>query len=133
MLEEAISINLSLSALAKCINALAENNSHVPFRDSKLTRLLIDSFGAFTGTIRASLIVTISLSPYHQGETSNTILFGQKELPQSLMFDYCLPHLNWGPYWALHQCSKLRQLLRIHFNSSNSREYLKSLKIPEIE
>lgn len=44
-LEEAKSINLSLSALGKCINALAENSSHVPFRDSKLTRLLRDSFG----------------------------------------------------------------------------------------
>lgn len=45
MLEEAKSINLSLSALGKCINALAENNAHVPVRDSKLTRLLRDSFG----------------------------------------------------------------------------------------
>lgn len=45
MLEEAKSINLSLSALGKCINALAENSAHVPFRDSKLTRLLRDSFG----------------------------------------------------------------------------------------
>lgn len=44
-LEEAKSINLSLSALGKCINALAENNAHVPIRDSKLTRLLRDSFG----------------------------------------------------------------------------------------
>lgn len=44
-LEEAKSINLSLSALGKCINALAENSSHVPIRDSKLTRLLKDSFG----------------------------------------------------------------------------------------
>lgn len=44
-LEEAKSINLSLSALGKCINALAENSAHVPFRDSKLTRLLRDSFG----------------------------------------------------------------------------------------
>lgn len=44
-LEEAKSINLSLSALGKCINALAENSSHVPIRDSKLTRLLRDSFG----------------------------------------------------------------------------------------
>lgn len=44
-LEEAKSINLSLSALGKCINALAENGPHVPFRDSKLTRLLRDSFG----------------------------------------------------------------------------------------
>lgn len=45
MLEEAKCINLSLSALGKCINSLAENSSHVPFRDSKLTRLLKDSFG----------------------------------------------------------------------------------------
>ncbi|KAG6435684.1 hypothetical protein SASPL_100559 [Salvia splendens] len=45
MLEEAKSINLSLSALGKCINALAENSPHVPVRDSKLTRLLKDSFG----------------------------------------------------------------------------------------
>ncbi|RRT68914.1 hypothetical protein B296_00021820 [Ensete ventricosum] len=44
-LEEAKSINLSLSALGKCINALAENSPHVPVRDSKLTRLLRDSFG----------------------------------------------------------------------------------------
>lgn len=44
-LEEAKSINLSLSALGKCINALAENSTHVPVRDSKLTRLLKDSFG----------------------------------------------------------------------------------------
>lgn len=44
-IEEAKSINLSLSALGKCINALAENSAHVPFRDSKLTRLLRDSFG----------------------------------------------------------------------------------------
>lgn len=45
MLEEAKCINLSLSALGKCINSLAENSTHVPFRDSKLTRLLRDSFG----------------------------------------------------------------------------------------
>ena len=45
MLEEAKSINLSLSSLGKCINALAENSPHVPVRDSKLTRLLKDSFG----------------------------------------------------------------------------------------
>lgn len=45
MLEEAKAINLSLSALGKCINALAENSPHVPVRDSKLTRLLKDSFG----------------------------------------------------------------------------------------
>ncbi|MBA0583195.1 hypothetical protein Gorai_014064, partial [Gossypium raimondii] len=75
MLEEAKSINLSLSALGKCINALAENSAHVPVRDSKLTRLLRDSFG---GTARTSLIVTIGPSPRHRGETTSTILFGQR-------------------------------------------------------
>ncbi|MED6181803.1 hypothetical protein PIB30_022689 [Stylosanthes scabra] len=91
MLEEAKSINLSLSALGKCINALAENSAHVPFRDSKLTRLLRDSFG---GTARTSLIVTIGPSPRHRGETSSTILFGQRAMKVENMlkikeeFDY---------------------------------------------
>ncbi|KAJ6686137.1 KINESIN-RELATED [Salix purpurea] len=91
MLEEAKSINLSLSSLGKCINALAENSSHVPIRDSKLTRLLKDSFG---GSARTSLIVTIGPSPRHRGETSSTILFGQRAMKVENMlrikeeFDY---------------------------------------------
>ncbi|KAL6322484.1 hypothetical protein AAG906_009783 [Vitis piasezkii] len=90
-LEEAKSINLSLSALGKCINALAENSAHVPVRDSKLTRLLRDSFG---GTARTSLIVTIGPSPRHRGETASTILFGQRAMKVENMlkikeeFDY---------------------------------------------
>ncbi|KAJ6826329.1 putative armadillo repeat-containing kinesin-like protein 2 [Iris pallida] len=90
-LEEAKSINLSLSALGKCINALAENSSHVPFRDSKLTRLLRDSFG---GTARTSLIVTVGPSPRHRGETASTIMFGQRAMKVENMvkikeeFDY---------------------------------------------
>ena len=38
--EEAKAINLSLSALGNCMNALAEGRKHIPYRDSKLTRLL---------------------------------------------------------------------------------------------
>ncbi|CAN1780262.1 Kinesin-like protein KIN-UC [Linum perenne] len=56
LLEETKFINLSLTSLGKCINALAENSPHIPTRDSKLTRLLRDSFG----------------------ETSSTIMFGQR-------------------------------------------------------
>ncbi|KAL0373103.1 UNVERIFIED_CONTAM: Kinesin-like protein KIN-UB [Sesamum calycinum] len=90
-LEEAKSINLSLSALGKCINALAENSAHVPVRDSKLTRLLRDSFG---GTARTSLVITIGPSPRHRGETSSTIMFGQRAMKVENMvkikeeFDY---------------------------------------------
>lgn len=90
-LEEAKYINLSLTALGKCINALAENSPHVPIRDSKLTRLLRDSFG---GTARTSLIITIGPSPQHRGETTSTILFGQRTMKVENMvklkeeFDY---------------------------------------------
>lgn len=90
-LEEAKSINLSLSALGKCINALAENSAHVPVRDSKLTRLLRDSFG---GTARTSLVITIGPSPRHRGETMSTIMFGQRAMKVENMlklkeeFDY---------------------------------------------
>ena len=58
-LEEAKSINLSLSALGKCINALAENSAHVPVRDSKLTRLLRDSFGGKLDGIAFFLLVIL--------------------------------------------------------------------------
>nr|AMS24205.1 armadillo repeat-containing kinesin a [Marsilea vestita] len=90
-LEEAKYINLSLTALGKCINALAENSPHVPIRDSKLTRLLRDSFG---GSARTSLIITIGPSPQHRGETTSTILFGQRAMKVENMvklkeeFDY---------------------------------------------
>ncbi|CAN1333071.1 Kinesin-like protein KIN-UA [Linum perenne] len=90
-LEEAKSINLSLSALGKCINALAENSPHIPVRDSKLTRLLRDSFG---GTARTSLVITIGPSPRHRGETASTIMFGQRAMKVENMlklkeeFDY---------------------------------------------
>ncbi|XP_071709610.1 kinesin-like protein KIN-UA [Rutidosis leptorrhynchoides] len=90
-LEEAKSINLSLSALGKCINALAENSPHVPVRDSKLTRLLKDSFG---GSARTSLVITIGPSPRHRTETASTILFGQRAMKVENMlkikeeFDY---------------------------------------------
>eukprot|EP00325_Prymnesiales_sp_UTEX-LB-985_P008239 CAMPEP_0174711714 /NCGR_PEP_ID=MMETSP1094-20130205/12950_1 /TAXON_ID=156173 /ORGANISM="Chrysochromulina brevifilum, Strain UTEX LB 985" /LENGTH=208 /DNA_ID=CAMNT_0015910687 /DNA_START=175 /DNA_END=798 /DNA_ORIENTATION=+ len=50
-LKEATKINLSLSALGNCISALVDGrSSHIPYRDSKLTRLLQDSLGGNTKT-----------------------------------------------------------------------------------
>ncbi|XP_068645423.1 kinesin-like protein KIN-UC isoform X2 [Aristolochia californica] len=76
-LEEAKFINLSLSSLGKCINALAENSPHIPTRDSKLTRLLRGSFG---GSARTSLIITIGPSALHLAEATSTIMFGQRAM-----------------------------------------------------
>jgi len=43
-MEEAISINRSLMALGKCIYGISENkNQHIPFRESKLTKILQDT------------------------------------------------------------------------------------------
>eukprot|EP01062_Namystynia_karyoxenos_P067453 TRINITY_DN6140_c0_g1_i1.p1 TRINITY_DN6140_c0_g1~~TRINITY_DN6140_c0_g1_i1.p1 ORF type:complete len:892 (+),score=375.29 TRINITY_DN6140_c0_g1_i1:78-2678(+) len=75
-LEEAKLINKSLSCLGSVINALTDRKSqHVPYRDSKLTRLLQDSLG---GNARTSLIICCSPSEYNQHETLSTLRFGQR-------------------------------------------------------
>ena len=56
---ELTSINQSLSCLGNCIRALEKGSAHIPYRDSKLTRLLEDSLG---GNTKTSFVVTLSPS-----------------------------------------------------------------------
>lgn len=73
-LEEAKKINRSLSALGMVINALTDGKSaHVPYRDSKLTRILQESLG---GNSRTTLIVNCSPVAYNADETLSTLRFG---------------------------------------------------------
>ena len=73
-LEEAKNINKSLTMLGNVITALTDGkSSHVPYRDSKLTRVLQDSLG---GNSKTSLIVTCSPSPFNEAETIGTLRFG---------------------------------------------------------
>ncbi|CAN6641170.1 hypothetical protein TRVA0_018S01948 [Trichomonascus vanleenenianus] len=73
-LEEAKKINKSLSALGMVINSLTDGKStHVPYRDSKLTRILQESLG---GNSRTSLIVNCSPSQFNDVETISTLRFG---------------------------------------------------------
>jgi len=74
-LKEAGSINKSLSALGNVIRALTSNRAHVPYRDSKLTRLLEDSLG---GNSRTSIVVTVSPATIHREETESTLRFGAR-------------------------------------------------------
>eukprot|EP01027_Heterolobosea_sp_BB2_P014182 GEZU01020404.1.p1 GENE.GEZU01020404.1~~GEZU01020404.1.p1 ORF type:complete len:931 (-),score=290.05 GEZU01020404.1:29-2821(-) len=74
-LREAQGINKSLSALGLCINALVEKKPHVPFRDSKLTRILQESLG---GNSRTTMICCCSPHAFNIEETISTLKFGQR-------------------------------------------------------
>ncbi|XP_039200023.1 kinesin-1 heavy chain isoform X1 [Crotalus tigris] len=75
VLDEAKNINKSLSALGNVISALAENSTYVPYRDSKMTRILQDSLG---GNCRTTIVICCSPSSYNESETKSTLLFGQR-------------------------------------------------------
>ena len=75
-LEEAKNINKSLTALGLVINALTEKDKgHVPYRDSKLTRMLQESLGGNSAT---SLILACSMCTYNDKETVDTLRFGNR-------------------------------------------------------
>jgi kinesin family protein 3/17 len=76
-LKEASKINLSLSALGNVISALVETSrtGFVPYRDSKLTRLLQDSLGGNTKTV---MISNICPSGTHYEETLSTLRFSAR-------------------------------------------------------
>jgi kinesin family member 5 len=75
-LEEAKKINKSLSALGMVINSLTDGkSSHIPYRDSKLTRILQESLG---GNSRTTLIINCSPSSYNDSETVSTLRFGMR-------------------------------------------------------
>lgn len=77
--EEAKAINVSLTTLGMCVAARAEGSgaSHIPFRDSKLTRLLQGSLG---GNSLTSLIVCCSDAVEHCEETLSTLQFGMRAM-----------------------------------------------------
>ncbi|KAL4508835.1 hypothetical protein ABPG73_006221 [Tetrahymena malaccensis] len=75
-LKEANKINLSLSALGNVISALVDGKTHhIPYRDSKLTRLLEDSLGGNTKTI---MIAAISPADYSYDETLGTLRYASR-------------------------------------------------------
>ncbi|KAM9955534.1 hypothetical protein ACTFIW_000439 [Dictyostelium discoideum] len=75
-LDEAKMINKSLSSLGNVINALTDGKStHIPYRDSKLTRVLQESLG---GNSRTTLIINCSPSSYNEAETISTLRFGSR-------------------------------------------------------
>lgn len=78
-LEEAKDINSSLLTLGRVVHALTEKKKaqHVPFRESKLTRLLQYSL---LGYGRTTIVINVSPSDYNTGETISAVQFGQRAM-----------------------------------------------------
>ena len=73
--KEATKINLSLSTLGNVISALVDGRSHIPYRDSKLTRLLEDSLG---GNAKTLMIAAVGPADYNTDETLNTLRYATR-------------------------------------------------------
>eukprot|EP01062_Namystynia_karyoxenos_P063767 TRINITY_DN5655_c2_g1_i2.p1 TRINITY_DN5655_c2_g1~~TRINITY_DN5655_c2_g1_i2.p1 ORF type:complete len:918 (+),score=278.74 TRINITY_DN5655_c2_g1_i2:81-2756(+) len=97
---EAQSINRSLASLGNVIHALADPAArHVPYRDSKLTRLLQDSLGEYGS---ASIIITFSPALVDVPETLTALQFGQRAL--------CVKQQHKGPRLQVDLKALARQL-----------------------
>lgn len=129
-LKEATKINLSLSALGNVIKALVEGKStHVPYRDSKLTRLLQDSLGGNTRTV---MIAAISPADYNYDETLTTLRYASRAKNIKNQ-----PRVNMDPKDALlkqyeEEITKLRQIIEMskrgqHINNADLGASIKML------
>eukprot|EP00755_Sulcionema_specki_P019639 Sspe_Gene.12136::Locus_4130_Transcript_1_1_Confidence_1.000_Length_2847::g.12136::m.12136/K10396/KIF5; kinesin family member 5 len=74
---EAVAINKSLTVLGTCVYGLVNGEKHIPFRDSKLTRILQHSL---QGNGRTTVIVTVQPSSEHMSETQCTLKFGERAM-----------------------------------------------------
>mmetsp|Transcript_82745 Transcript_82745/g.146108 ORF Transcript_82745/g.146108 Transcript_82745/m.146108 type:complete len:618 (-) Transcript_82745:59-1912(-) len=76
-LKEALAINKSLLVFGNVVSALAAKQRHVPFRESKLTRILDGSIG---GNSRTSLLVCVSLAAENAAETYSALEFASRAM-----------------------------------------------------
>lgn len=77
VLQQACHVNKSLTILSNVISALSNKRAHIPYRDSKLTRLLTHALG---GNSRTSIILACSSAEDDLVETLSTLQFGKRAL-----------------------------------------------------
>ncbi|CAG9822376.1 unnamed protein product [Phaedon cochleariae] len=97
---EGANINKSLLALGNCINSLADGLRHVPYRDSKLTRLLKDSLG---GNCQTVMIANVSPSSLSFEDTYNTLKYATraKKIKSSMKRNVVNVEMHVGHYVKL--------------------------------
>lgn len=128
-LKEASKINRALSSLGNVISALAEKSPHVPYRDSKLTRLLQDSLGGNSKTI---MIANIGPSEYNYNETITTLRYAHRAKTIQNK-----PVKNEDPQDAKlreyqEEIERLRKLINERQNREKSLPRVKKPKTPKI-
>lgn len=74
-LKEGRAINKSLTALGDVISALSSNESHIPYRNNKLTMLMSDSLG---GSAKTLMFVNVSPANYNQEETTMSLFYAAR-------------------------------------------------------
>ncbi|XP_065205081.1 osmotic avoidance abnormal protein 3 isoform X2 [Planococcus citri] len=128
-LKEATKINLSLSALGNVISALVDGKSkHIPYRDSKLTRLLQDSLGGNTKTL---MVACLSPADNNYDETLSTLRYANRAK------NICnKPHINEDPKDTKlreyqDEIQKLRQLLEQNSNFPTAQNIKDIIGVPD--
>uniref|UniRef100_W5K6V7 Kinesin-like protein n=1 Tax=Astyanax mexicanus TaxID=7994 RepID=W5K6V7_ASTMX len=123
-LQEATKINLSLSALGNVISALVDGRSkHIPYRDSKLTRLLQDSLG---GNTRTLMVACLSPADNNYEESLSTLRYANRA--KSIQNR---PRINEDPKDALlreyqEEIKQLRALISGQLGTDNLSSFLAS-------
>ena len=115
--DEGKKINLSLTALGSVIDALSSNRKHIPYKDSKLTRLLSDSLGGNTKTV---MFANVSPASFNYDETVGTLRYASRaKLIKNA------PKINEDPKDALlrkyeEEIKNLKSLLEGNSNVNNN-------------
>ena len=128
--DEGKKINLSLTALGSVIDALSFNRKHIPYKDSKLTRLLADSLGGNTKTV---MFANISPASYNYEETVGTLRYASRaKLIKNA------PKINEDPKDALlrkyeEEIKALKEQLASGGNSEGVKKVKKKKKKPKKE
>ncbi|XP_018569213.1 kinesin-like protein KIF18A isoform X2 [Anoplophora glabripennis] len=118
---EGANINKSLLALGNCINSLADGQRHVPYRDSKLTRLLKDSLG---GNCQTVMIANVSPSSLSFEDTYNTLKYATraKKIKANIKRNVVNVELHVGHYVKMvEDLQKENSSLKIQLNDEKSK------------
>ena len=131
-LDESRRINKSLSALGNVINALTDpKTKHIPYRDSKLTRLLQNSLG---GNCKTSMIAMISPYDGSYNESISTLNFAKRA--KSIIIKASInEEVNQNALISQYEkeLSRLRQELSEKNEIINSNAFIKKIEMEKIQ